>query len=774
MSEIDQIKERGNALLAANDFKGAAEEYTKAIKIAPTNHILYSNRSAARIKLGDLNGALDDAEKCVTLAPTWTKGHSRLGAALHAKGDLDGALAAYAKGLSIEPGNATLVQGMGSVMEAKKSPAKQATSTPATAIPKAPTPAAPAAQSATSEPTPATAEVAAPVPETIIGIDLGTTYSCVGVWEGNGVTIIPDSEGRKTTPSVVSYSQAENGTIERLIGHDAKRKMTSNSEGTIFDAKRLIGQRFTDDVVQRDVAKLPFKVEANPSDGKPMITIPKLNLKFAPEEISAVILSEMKKIAENYLKKNVTQAIVTVPAYFSDAQRQATKDAGAIAGLNVLRVINEPTAAALAYGLDTRSVNEEGEEVAKKDRNILVFDLGGGTFDVSILSIEQGVFSVIATGGDTHLGGEDFDIAIAEFLNKEIKNKYKVDVDIKKKARLKVAAEQAKISLSSGTSTRIPLDGIIDGEGLFLELTREKFDKLNEEPFKRCMETVKRALKDAKLRTEEISDVVLVGGSTRIPTIRDRLREIFGGKQLCQSINPDEAVAYGAAVQGAIMSQASAATSQLILVDVCPLSLGLEMTGKVFSVVIPRNTSLPVKRTKTYTTEVDDQTAIDIRVFEGERQIVDGNNLLGEFTIYGIERAKRGVPQIEVTFALSVDGILQVSALDKKTGATGNVAIAANSGRLSSDDIARMLADAEKYRKADELRTKRLEAVNELDAILSEIEEAPKGKVGKAVRGRAEKAREWLEQGGRETASLTELQMRIEEIWGEGSRLSEE
>jgi L1 cell adhesion molecule like protein len=562
----------------------------------------------------------------------------------------------------------------------------------------------------------------------------------------------------------------EGGEIERLVGHDAKRKMTTNSEATIFDAKRLIGQRFKDEQVQRDVSKLPFKVEGSEMDGKPRITIPALNLKFTPEEVSAVVLGEMKKIAEAYLKRPITRAIVTVPAYFSDAQRQATKDAGAIAGLNVLRVINEPTAAALAYGLDSRSMNEDEEE-RKKERKILVFDLGGGTFDVSVLSIENGVFEVMSTGGDTHLGGEDFDTAVAEHLSKEIRNKYKVDVEAKKKARLKVAAEQAKIGLSNGTTTRIPLDGIIEGEGNFIELTREKFDKLNEEPFKRCMETVKRVLKDAKLKYEHISDVVLVGGSTRIPTIRERLRDLFGGKQLCQSINPDEAVAYGAAVQGAIMSRASAATSQLILVDVSPLSLGIECAGKVFSVVIPRNTALPVKRTKTYTTEEDFQTAIDVRVFEGERQITDGNNLLGEFMISGIERAKKGVPQIEVTFAISVDGILQVSALDTKTGAKGNVAIAANSGRLSQDDIAKMLADAEKYRKQDELRTQRLEAVNELDAMLSEISEMPSSQVGKSVRGRAAKAKEWLEeQGGRENASLTELQMRIKEIWGDNSR----
>ena len=751
MSEADKLKESGNALLAAGDFKGASDAYSLAIALTPENHILFSNRSAARIKLGDLKGAVADAERCVALAPSWTKGHSRLGAALHASGDMDAAIAAYAKGLSLEPTNTVLSQGLSAVMEAKKTAAQSQSSS--------------SSSSSSYKSSTSSGEI-----DPIVGIDLGTTYSCVGVWEGEGVTIIPDAEGRRTTPSVVSYLAGEGGDIERLVGHDAKRKMTSNPEGTIFDAKRLIGQRFKDDQVQRDVEKLPFKVEGSPFDDKPRICIPKLHLKFTPEEISAVVLSEMKKIAEAYLKRPVTRAIVTVPAYFSDAQRQATKDAGAIAGLNVLRVINEPTAAALAYGLDARSINEsEGDEEAKKkERKILVFDLGGGTFDVSVLSIENGVFEVLSTGGDTHLGGEDFDTAVAEHLQREVKNKFKVDVDSKRKARLKVAAEQAKISLSNGSTTRIPMDGILeDGDGKFIELTRERFDKLNLEPFNRCMETVKRVLKDAKLKPEDISDVVLVGGSTRIPTIRDRLREMFGGKQLCQSINPDEAVAYGAAVQGAIMNRASAATSQLILVDVCPLSLGIECTGKVFSVVIPRNTALPVKRTKTYTTEEDYQTAIDVRVFEGERQITDGNNLLGEFTISGIERAKRGVPQVEVTFAVSVDGILQVSAVDKKTGASGNVSIAANSGRLSQEDIARMLADAEKFRRQDEMRAQRLEALNELDGIISEISEMTNSQVGKSVRTRANKAKEWLEEGARETATLIEIQMRIKEIWGD-------
>jgi molecular chaperone DnaK (HSP70) len=603
--------------------------------------------------------------------------------------------------------------------------------------------------------------------EPIIGIDLGTTYSCVGVWEGEGVTIIPDAEGRRTTPSVVSYMMGQGGEVERVIGHEAKRKMSSNPEGTIFDAKRLIGQRMTDEQVIRDVGKFPFKVETAEFDNKPLITIPKLSLKFTPEEISAVILSEMKKIAEAYMKRPITRAIVTVPAYFSDAQRQATKDAGAIAGLNVLRVINEPTAAALAYGLDSKSLNEDEEE-RKKERKILVFDLGGGTFDVSVLSIENGVFEVMSTGGDTHLGGEDFDSNVADFLLQQIKSKYSVDVETKKKARLKIAAEQAKVGLSDGTTIRIPLDGIIDGEGKFVELTREKFEKLNEEPFKRCMETVKRVLKDAKLKNDDIGDVVLVGGSTRIPNIRQRLRDVFGGKQLCQSINPDEAVAYGAAVQGAIMSRASTATSQLILVDVSPLSLGIEVAGRIFSVVIPRNTALPVKRTKTYTTEEDYQTGIDVRVFEGERQVVDGNNLLGEFSISGVERAKKGVPQVEVTFAISVDGILQVSAVDKKTGANGNVSIAANSGRLSQDDIAKMLADAEKFRKQDELRTKRLDTLNALDAMISEIEEMTSSQAGKSVRGRAAAVKKWLyEEGARETASLAEIEIRMKEIWGD-------
>jgi L1 cell adhesion molecule like protein len=511
-TEVDKLKEKGNQFLAAGKYQEAVAAYTQAIKIAPTNHLLYSNRSAAKITLADLNGALEDAQKCVELAPTWSKGYSRVGAAYQAMNKLDDALAAFTKGLSLEPTNSALQSGKQAVEEARaKSGAK-------------------------------TEFEYNPEVDPIVGIDLGTTYSCVGVWEGEGVVIIPDAEGRRTTPSVVSYSAGENGEVIRLVGHDAKRKMTTNAEGTIFDAKRLIGQRFQDEMVVRDVEKLPFKVESSQMDDKPRISIPSLKIQFTPEEISAVVLSEMKKIAEAYLKRPVTRAIVTVPAYFSDAQRQATKDAGQIAGLNVLRVINEPTAAALAYGLDSKTANEGGEEKDNnlKESKILVFDLGGGTFDVSVLSIENGVFEVMATGGDTHLGGEDFDNNVVEYFKKEIKNKYKVDVETKRKSRLKVAAENAKIALSTATTTRVALDGIIEGDNNFIEFTREKFDKLNEEPFKRCMETVKRVLKDAKLKPDQIRDVVLVGGSTRIPTIREQLRAYFGGKQLCQSINPDE------------------------------------------------------------------------------------------------------------------------------------------------------------------------------------------------------------------------------------------
>jgi heat shock protein 1/8 len=474
-------------------------------------------------------------------------------------------------------------------------------------------------------------------------------------------------------------------------------------------------------------------------NGKPQIQIPNGGPKLTPEEVAAVILGEMKRIAEVHLKREVSRAIVTVPAYFSDAQRQATKDAGAIAGLNVLRVINEPTAAALAYGLDARSLNNKADD---SERKILVFDLGGGTFDVSVLAIDRGVFEVMATGGDTHLGGEDFDNNVVDYLLAEIKKQFDVkDLDQKAKSRLRVAAEQAKIALSSAQSTRVPLDGIVDGKTL--ELTRAKFEKLNEEPFKRCLDTVKRVMKDAKVKTDDVGDIVLVGGSTRIPVIREKLRELFGGRQLCQSINPDEAVAYGAAVQGAIMQKTKhASTSQLILVDVTPLSLGIECTGKIFSAVIPRNTPLPVQRQKVYSTEEDYQTAIDVRIFEGERQCTDGNNLLGEFRIDGIERAKRGEPKVEVSFTVSVDGILTVSARDLVTGVSGKVSIAANSGRLSEADIANMLADAEKFRKADADRAERQEAMNDLEHLIAELAES--GKYPTALKN----TREWLDNGG--------------------------
>jgi heat shock protein 1/8 len=773
----ETYKEAGNTLMKNNDERGAIQQYTKAIDLDPNNHILYSNRSAALIKVGDIQDALIDAEKCVEIKSDWAKGYSRLGQALLMLNRHPEAVAAFAKGLTIEPGNKALQEGMN---EALQPPAKQQQDqnhseqqqqqsifksyTGNNSNPNS-------SNSTTTNTTTFTEDT-----QSVIGIDLGTTFSCVGVWEGEkgGVTIIPDSEGRNTTPSVVSFQKLSNGTFERRVGHDAKRLLSSNPKGTIYDSKRIIGQRFKDEQVQRDVGKFPFQVRGNEQTGKPEIVIPENGPVLTPEEVGAIVLSEMKKIAEQYLKKRVTKAVITVPAYFSDAQRQATKDAGRIAGLDVLRVVNEPTAAALAYGLDAKLINQSdtdgggsgGGDVISS-RKVLVFDLGGGTFDVSILSIEGGVFEVIATGGDTHLGGEDFDNNLVEHMIREIK-KMNNDANVEtKKNKLKILAEQAKITLSSAKSTKIALDSV-GLEGLSLEITRAQFEKINSEPFKRCMTTVKNVLRDAKLETKHVEEIVLVGGSTRIPSIREQLRELFNGKQLCQSINPDEAVAYGAAVQGAIMSTEKAkATQDLILVDVTPLSLGIECTGKVFSVVIPRNTTLPTERTKKYSTEEDNQTAIDVRIFEGERPNTDYNNLLGEFTITGIERAKRGVPEIEVTFAVSVDGMLRVSAKDVKTGATNNIVIAKNSGRLSESDISKMLAEAEKYRQLDQQRVERIEVLNEFEHLLQEIQEQSQSfnsKQKKAV----EAGKEWLDGVDRDTILASQVRARIEQLLKDG------
>jgi len=724
-ARAQEHKQAGNEAFSAGNWLLAVTEFTAAIGEDPSDHVFFSNRSAANLKLLRTADAVADAEHCLRLSPEWVKGFSRLGAALWADRQLKEAVEAFDKGLKLDPENEGMIQSRKDVVaELEK---------------EAPAPEEKAEESAA----PPTLEEREPV----IGIDLGTTYSAEAVWDitAGGVRILADEGGNRTVPSYVAWG--DDG--ERLIGHRAKAQAARVPKRTLFDVKRFIGSRAYEPAVQQEMKRLPFDIIKCDDDRLEIEVVTAEGVapkRFAPEEVSAMVLGRMKEIAEKDLGREVKKAVITVPAYFNDAQRKATQAAGAIAGLEVLRIINEPTAAALGYGLDQKAGDDKASYV-------LVFDLGGGTFDVSVLHIEGGIVEVKATGGDTRLGGEDFDMCLTDWILGELKKKGHT-ADEKIRAKAKRAAENAKRGLSSNEVVEIELGELLSGEDGVLSVTRTQFEKLCAPFFTRTLDTVKNVLKDAKLQGPDIDDIVLVGGSTRVPCIQKMLMDFFGGKTLCKSINPDEAVAYGAAVQGAILSGVRLSNStELLLIDVTPLSLGLETEGKHHSIIIPRNTQVPCTKESTYTTTENYQEAIDVRVFEGERPCTDGNHLLGSFTVTGIERAKQGEAQVVVRFALDANGVLNVSAMDKKTRATNKCTINNACKSLDPAEIKRMLNEAEAMKSNDADYAEKLE-------IKSAIEEAAYNLGDEEC----DRVLEWLAELNLSNASKSELERKLKQV----------